>query len=445
MNKSESKMTSIISTFYKYSESKIGLSFKKNIFKEIIFLLIIPILLFGCKQKKEVIVDEAIPVEVLVASDESFFNEYTCFGKVDAQSSIKLSFIGGGNLTSVNVKAGEKVNSGQVIATVDNTNALNTYNAAMATYNRALDAYNRAKKVYDNGSMSDLDWMEIKTALDQAESMAKIAEKKLNDCILRSPTSGTILQRFVNPGINVLPSQPIVEIANTKNLVVSFSIPEKEISKVYIGQRAKVTINALDSLTLYGSIIEKNIAPEELSQNYKAKIAFDNDNNVEGLYLGMNCKISLDNDIANSGLIIPFRAIQMDNESKRFVWIAVEDKDDSDNSFNNTKDKDVKDKDIRNNNVKDKDIRNNNSNDKDINMEIGKNEETLQNRDIENLNNEDVNKENINYIAKRAYIKIGDLTDNGVIVIDGITKDTKVITSGYLKLHDGAKVSINNY
>ncbi len=407
----------------------------------LIILLIIPFIVFSCRRRKEVIVDKEIPVEIYVASDKAFFNEFTYFGKIDAEASIKASFLTGGSLNSVKVKAGDQVSKGQVIATVDNTNAQNTYNAAKSAYNRALDGYNRAKKVYDNGSMSELDWMEIKTTLEQAESMAKIAEKKLNDCVLRSPTNGTVLKRYVEAGTNVLPSQPIVEIANTKKLVVSFSIPEKEISKVHVGQKAKVTINALDSLTLYGSIIEKNIIADDLSQSYQAKIAFDNKNEIEDLYLGMNCKVFLDNDISNSGLQIPFRAVQMDNNDNRYVWIAVEENNNGDDRYGD----DRYGADGYGDDGYGGDRYGDDRHGDDGYGDDGYGGDGDYDNDDGDYDRTRNSKNNVNYIAKKAYIKIGDLTDNGVIVTDGITQNSKVITSGYLKLHDGVNISITNY
>lgn len=47
-----------------------------------------------------------------------------------------------------------------------------------------------------------------------------------------------------------------------------------------------------------------------------------------------------------------------------------------------------------------------------------------------------------NGIAQRQFIEIGDLTNNGIVVTAGLSTGDKLITEGFLKISEGAKISI---
>ena len=46
-------------------------------------------------------------------------------------------------------------------------------------------------------------------------------------------------------------------------------------------------------------------------------------------------------------------------------------------------------------------------------------------------------------IAKRRHVKTGNLTNNGIIVTDGLTEGDKLIIEGFQKVSEGSKISIN--
>ncbi|MDR0620246.1 MAG: efflux RND transporter periplasmic adaptor subunit [Bacteroidales bacterium] len=49
-----------------------------------------------------------------------------------------------------------------------------------------------------------------------------------------------------------------------------------------------------------------------------------------------------------------------------------------------------------------------------------------------------------NNTAKRRFVETGNLTNNGIIVTEGLTTGDKVITEGFLKISEGTKISITN-
>jgi len=49
-----------------------------------------------------------------------------------------------------------------------------------------------------------------------------------------------------------------------------------------------------------------------------------------------------------------------------------------------------------------------------------------------------------NEIAKRQFIETGELTDNGIIVTEGLSAGVQLITEGFKKVSEGCRISIKN-
>ena len=114
-----------------------------------------------------------------VHADNVSLNSY--IGTSEENISADISFLVSGNIREINVRESEKVKKGQKLASLDITNLNNSNNAAEAAYKQAKDAYDRMKKLYDNGSLPEIKFIEIKTKLEQAQSAYAITKKNLEE------------------------------------------------------------------------------------------------------------------------------------------------------------------------------------------------------------------------------------------------------------------------
>ena len=156
--------------------------------------------------------------------------------------------------------------------------------------------------------------------LEQAQSMADISQKSLEDCRLYAPVSGVIGNISVEKGMNVLPYQPVFNIMNISQLAIKINIPENEISKIRIGQKVKVRVSSLDDAVFEGAVDERGVAADELSHSYPVKIRLSR--TPKDLLPGMVCKVAFAGGNSSEGFEIPNRAVQLDNDGRRFVWVA---------------------------------------------------------------------------------------------------------------------------
>lgn len=291
---------------------------KKTLFTAFILILTVVSATFsGCHSKNPDTPPAPIKVRVMLADSANSSVDKTYIGEVEEGLSISLSFPSGGKVEKVYVHEGDRVRTGQLLATVNTENAENAYLAAKASLEQAEDAYNRLKKVYDQGSLPEVKFVEIKTALEKARSLEKIAKKQLQECSLRSPINGVVGRCNAKAGAALLPEEPALTVLDVDNVSVSFSVPEGEISAVSVGDEASVVVSALDNRRLQGRVSERSMSASPISHSYKVKIHFPNRDN--DLLPGMVCKVHLTQS-GSRKIVIPAKCVQTRPEGLS-VWV----------------------------------------------------------------------------------------------------------------------------
>ncbi len=123
----------------------------------------------------------------------------TSSGTIEPASQADLNFAVSGVVTGVNVKAGQTVTAGQVLATVDTTALNEQLNAAEAQLTAAQDKL--ASDEASSASTSQIDSDE--SSVTSAESSLSTAQTNLNDASLTSTIAGTVASTDLTVGQQV--------------------------------------------------------------------------------------------------------------------------------------------------------------------------------------------------------------------------------------------------
>jgi len=233
---------------------------------------------------------------------------------------VPSSFSTVGQVEKVYVAEGDRVKKGQLLAELNSSNYQNMYQISLAKEKQAEDAYNRLSDLYKKGSLPEIKYIEIQTSLEQAKSSTQIALKNLNDCKLYAPMNGVVGRRNIEPGMNVIPTSTVFDIVKIDKVFIKVSIPENEISKIKKGEKAQVTVAALDNESFEGVIEEKGVMANPLSHTYDVKIAIANTN--EKLFPGMVCNVSINQETTKGQIVIPQQSIQVDGNGKKYVYVT---------------------------------------------------------------------------------------------------------------------------
>jgi macrolide-specific efflux system membrane fusion protein len=109
----------------------------------------------------------------------------TATGAVQSAGTASASFVTGGTVTAIDVKVGDLVKKGQVLAKVDPAAARRTLAAAEADLSAANDSVTRAKAAGSDTSTAE-------NAVTQAQLSVDDAGAAVTGTVLKAPTAGTV-------------------------------------------------------------------------------------------------------------------------------------------------------------------------------------------------------------------------------------------------------------
>ena len=276
----------------------------------------------SCGHKKEQ-PKVAPPVKVTVmevgvtGNNES--REYS--GTVSSSESSTVSFSVAGSITDLYAKEGQKVSKGQLLGKVRNGEYLNAYNIAQAQLAEAQDGYDRLKKLHDANALPEVKWVEMEQKLKQAQNMAEMAKRTLNDANLYSPATGVVTKKFVEVGQNVLPVEPVYEIVSTTDITIDVSVSENEIGNFKVNELAYVTLEAAGLNKVEGKVSQKTVVADPLTRTFTVKVALSNkEGKILPGMIGNVTFVSEKNDSLKNDIILPSQAILLNADNQIFVW-----------------------------------------------------------------------------------------------------------------------------
>jgi RND family efflux transporter MFP subunit len=161
-----------------------------------------------------------------------------------------------GELVMLEVREGDAVKMGQIVAGVDKTEYLARQRQAQQQAEAARAQVDVAQRQFDNNNALVNQGFISKTALDTsmanlngakasyqaALSALDVSTKALDDSILKAPLNGFVSQRFVQPGERVAPEARIIEIVDLSQLELEATLTSAEAMNVKVGQIAKLNV-----------------------------------------------------------------------------------------------------------------------------------------------------------------------------------------------------------
>ncbi|MBQ1797728.1 MAG: efflux RND transporter periplasmic adaptor subunit, partial [Prevotella sp.] len=226
--------------------------------KRSVFVLAALLALCSCGEKKESGEKSPIRVKTQVVSSGMVDNTQTYVGIIEEREATAVSFTGMGVVKRVLVNEGQAVSRGQLIAEMDDTQARNVLAGAEAQMTQANDALTRYGMLHDNGSLPEVQWVEVQSKVAQAKSQLEVAKKNLADCRLTAPVGGIIGTKAVKAGETALPSQAVVSILDISTVKVKVSVPEAEIGGISANTPTSIKVEATGG-SYQGGRIEKGV------------------------------------------------------------------------------------------------------------------------------------------------------------------------------------------
>lgn len=285
--------------------------------------LLVLMMVSSCTNKTEQKAKAPMRVTTEVVSTAMKTDGQTYVGMIEECEATAVSFTGMGVVRRMLVSEGQAVSRGQLIAEMDDTQARNLLSGAEAQMTQASDALARYKMLHDNGSLPEVQWVEIQSKVAQAKSQLEVAKKNLADCRLVAPVNGIVGKRLVGAGETAMPSQAVVSLLDISTVKVKVAIPEAEISGIGANTSSVIKVDAING-SFDGGRIEKGVQADALTHTYDIRIHVANSNRK--LLPGMVASVQFGNiEKTTKDMSLPVTAVQRKADGTLFVWTVAND------------------------------------------------------------------------------------------------------------------------
>lgn len=250
-----------------------------------------------------------------------FSNYVEIQGAVDAEKSSMVSARTMGNVTRVNVKAGDYVSTGQTLAVLDNSMVESGLKELESQLVFAQNIYNKQKNLWEQQIGTEVQYLSAKNNVEALEK--KIASVKIQGGMsyVKAPFSGVINEAFAKPGQTLAPGVPAFQLVNMQSLKVKADVAEKFMDNIKQGSSIDIVFPDLDnkSVTAKVSLVSKTINP--MNRTVKIEANIPNTNNM--LKPNMVAILKIKNYTKTNSISVPINCI-INEDDKSYVFVAEE-------------------------------------------------------------------------------------------------------------------------
>ncbi|CAN5679096.1 efflux RND transporter periplasmic adaptor subunit [soil metagenome] len=229
-----------------------------------------------------------------------------------------------GELREINVREGDTVKMGQIVARLDPTEyearlrqAVQIAAASKAQLDIAGQTYKNNQALVEQGFISKnaLDTSNSSAAsaranLASAEAAADVARKALADVVVRAPLSGHVSARLAQPGERIAVDGRLVEIVDISKLELEAALAPQDVAALQPGAKARLAIEGLAD-PVNATVARINPSTQAGTRAITVYLAVDN---VAGLRQGLFARGTIELQ-RKSALLLPESAVRIDQNA----------------------------------------------------------------------------------------------------------------------------------
>jgi membrane fusion protein, multidrug efflux system len=319
-------------------------------------------------------------VSAMKADFQEWQPQLSAVGTLRAARGVDVTTEVAGLVRSINFKSGDEVKAGQILAQLNAEPDIAQLRALEAAADLAATVYERDKAQLAAEVISKA--QVDADAADLKSKRAQVAQQAamVERKTLRAPFSGKVGISIVNPGQYLNPADKLVTLQTIDPIYIDFFLPQQQLMQVSIGQSVTVTTDAFKSITFAGKVSAISPKVDPSTRNVQVEAVVTN--SKKQLLPGMFANAKVSSGEPNRYITLPQTAITYNPYGETVFVVKPSDNKDA--------------------------------------------------------------KGNASLVAQQVFVTTGPTRGDQVAILKGIDPGTLVVTSGQVKLKNGAPVVINN-
>jgi RND family efflux transporter MFP subunit len=248
--------------------------------------------------------DPAIPVRTAAVERGPFRHPLRAGGTIASKDTWDLAFKVGGLVAHVDVRDGELVKKGQVLAALDPTEVTAAMSQAREAFAKAERDRDRARLLSASGSIARASAEDAETAATVAAAALEAAAFNLRNATIRAPEDGWVDRRQVEPGEVVAPGRSVLRMSGRRHgFVVRAHLPGRDVLSLAQGDAARVTLDARPEQPMEGRVTEIARAAAAGTGTYQVEIALLPSPKDPLILAGLTVKVEIEKTVEAQGAV----------------------------------------------------------------------------------------------------------------------------------------------
>lgn len=248
----------------------------------------------------------SIPVSVQTVQPQEFNTYIEVQASVTGDENVLATPQAPGTVESINVRTGQRVGKGQVLATLDAASVEQQIKAQEAQLTLTKQLYEKQSKLWDQNIGSEIQLLQAKANYESTQQQynALIAQRNMYRIV--SPISGTVDAVNLKVGDMANPGMSGIRVVSMSKLKVETSLGENYIGKVETGDPVVLEFTETgDVIKTKLSYVARSVDP--ISRAFTAEVNIGNHENIRP---NMSCKMKILSYSDDDALVVPVAAVQ---------------------------------------------------------------------------------------------------------------------------------------
>ena len=221
-------------------------------------------------------------------------------------------------LKSVNVKEGQRVKKGDILAELSDSGMIDQLQQLEVQYGLAKTTFERQKRLWEQQIGSEMQYLQAEAQFKSLQKSISQMQDQVAKTKISAPFDGIVDHILADEGSSLAPGMtPVIRIINLDQMKVSASVPEIHLPNIQLGSKVNVEVPVLNrtfeaNINTVGNFINPN------NRTFRVEIALKN---TDGhLKPNMTAQLYI-NDYNNpEAILIPSKNILENQKGENYVY-----------------------------------------------------------------------------------------------------------------------------
>uniref|UniRef100_UPI0035625DC4 efflux RND transporter periplasmic adaptor subunit n=1 Tax=Labilibaculum sp. TaxID=2060723 RepID=UPI0035625DC4 len=219
--------------------------------------------------------EEKINVLIESLSPSKFEHFIQITGNVEADKNITITPETSGNIISIQVKEGQRVRKGNVLATLNTSQIQRAIDEVKTNLALTTLLFERQERLWNQKIGSEIEFLQAKSKKEAQESNLEALEAQKAMAIIVAPFDGVIDEIYQKKGELASPSIPFAQLVNIDKIYVEGDVSESFLNYIKAGELVELNFPAINFQT-QASITRTSDVIDPGNRSFKIRVNLNN-------------------------------------------------------------------------------------------------------------------------------------------------------------------------